>query len=278
MRMNETFGRYHLTEHIFRKGSCHTYLAHAATTPQQQVVVKVFDTIYLNQPDEIQEFLHYASVLKRLKHPGILPMLEIGIEQRHPYTASPYMALGSLRERLNRVGPSRLPQQEAIRILSQVGQALAYAHEHGNVHGNLKPENVLYREPKKVQVADFSLAPALPEDSTFTGANKHTLSYMAPEQFAGTISPASDQYALACLAYELFTGRPPFTAMAWSTMREKQTHESPIPPLQLNPELPVSINDTLLWALAKDPTKRYRDMYAFLHALNAVEESSSGRI
>ena len=191
------------------------YLGQHLRLSNRFVAIKIF-TGNVESEEEQTRFLQEAFLLNQLRHPHILPILDSGIEADRlrgdlPYLITEYAPNGSLRDRLEaRAGPLRL--KEALPILSQIGKALQYAHEHGVVHCDLKPENILFTEEGQALLADFGIAAILSSAKTQQGGVMGTLEYMAPEQFDDKVSTKSDQYALGCIAYELFTGRLPFRA------------------------------------------------------------------
>ena len=169
-----------------------------------------------------------------------------------------------------------LPLDEAFVILTQVGQALHYAHQYqpSVVHRDLKPENILFDEKGNVLLADFGIAVLLSSIRTGFFGSGGTPPYMAPEQFEGLASPKSDQYALGCIAYELVTGRKLFTVPnptleAWWFHHAKV---EPVPPSQYNPQIPSSIEQAILIAISKDRLKRHRDVPAFIQAMIETKE------
>jgi serine/threonine protein kinase len=160
-----------------------------------------------------------------------------------------------------------LPLSEALTILSQVGQALQYAHQKTIIHRDLKPENILLNAKGEALLADFGIATVLATGSVRYVEATGTPAYMAPEQFRGKVSKESDQYALGCIAYELFTGSRPFNAPDFVAMAFQHATEPPIPPRQLNPQLPFSIEQAILKAMAKERKDRYPDVAAFIAAI-----------
>ena len=247
------------------------YLGQHLRLSNRFVAIKIF-TGNVESEEEQTRFLQEAFLLNQLRHPHILPILDSGIEADRlrgdlPYLITEYAPNGSLRDRLEaRAGPLRL--KEALPILSQIGKALQYAHEHGVVHCDLKPENILFTEEGQALLADFGIAAILSSAKTQQGGVMGTLEYMAPEQFDDKVSTKSDQYALGCIAYELFTGRLPFRARDRSALMYQHLGVAPLPPRQLNPALPQPIDQAILKALAKDREDRYPDVAAFLAALH----------
>ncbi len=175
-----------------------------------------------------------------------------------------FAPMGSLRHYMARLSPNQLPLQQVLTILSQVGQALHYAHQNAIVHRDLKPENILFNVKEEALLADFGIAIEMPATTVKNDAIViGTPSYMAPEQFEGTVSKLSDQYALGCIAYELVTGQRPFQAHDFFAIAVMHAKETAIPPRQLNTSLPIHIEQAILKAMAKERIQRHADVAAF---------------
>jgi serine/threonine-protein kinase len=203
-------------------------------------------------------FLREIRVASKLTHPNILGLHDSGNAGGLLYYVTPFVAGKSLRQHLRSDGP--LPLERALRIATELCEALAYAHDQHVLHRDIKPENVLLLEGHAL-LADFGLALALGADRddrlTSTGIVVGTPRYVSPEQASGSedLGPASDIYSLACVIFEMFAGAPPFTADdAYGIMRQ---HISEKPPSLLGrPGVPDSVAHALSGALAKDPAER----------------------
>jgi serine/threonine protein kinase len=158
--------------------------------------------------------------------------------------------------------------------LQQVAQALDYAHQQNVIHRDLKPENLLFDAQGSILLADFGISGILGSLSFHQTSPYGTPAYMSPEQFKGEISRESDQYALACIAYELLTGQKPFTAPDVIALGFKHLMEQALPPQQLNPRLPEHIDKAIIRALSKERKQRFPDILTFLAALHAVPKTS----
>jgi serine/threonine protein kinase len=268
--MQKHFHHYYLTERLASKPLRSIHLAHHVSDPSQQVVIKVFDATCLNLEQKSESLLQKMEWIKQLKHAHIVPVLDLGIEQGQPYIVSTYLSSGSLRHRLDHQSSQSLTLQEALPIVFQVARALRYAHQNNILHGNIKPENIFFNEQGKALLADFRLADFIDVTKLDYNSDPHTTCYMAPEQFSGTISEKSDQYALACLTYELITGRTPFSAQSFSPMWTKQNSQRAIPLSDLVPNLPEQAEEVVLKAMAKDPSERYANISIFIRALEAL--------
>ncbi|HYT42886.1 MAG TPA: protein kinase [Methylomirabilota bacterium] len=261
-------GNYCIIKDIASGAFGQVYLAQHAVLTNRTVAIKLLHMIHFSSPQETARFFKEAQILERLKHPHILSIIDIGIHEGFPYLVTEYASNGSLRDYIQRPSPRRLSQEKVLTILSQIGQALQHALQQGIIHRDLKPENILFNAEGKALLADFGLATMLATASVKEASIVGTLAYMAPEQFGNTICKESDQYALGCIAYELFTGRAPFDATNIATLVAQCLQEEPIPPRRYNPQLPINIEAAILKALSKDRAKRHSDIAAFIAALN----------
>jgi tetratricopeptide (TPR) repeat protein len=192
-----------------------------------------------------------------------------------PYLVSEYEPGGSLRGRLKSLAGQPLPHQEAMRLLTQIGQALEYAHQQNVIHQDIKPENILFNEQGDALLSDFGIAIKLNTTSVMLSNPSGTPAYMAPEQFKGTASKEGDQYALGCLAYELFTGRRVFDAPTPPGLALQHATEPPTPPTRYNSRLPYNIEQAILRALSKERSARFPGISAFLQALSGMSTEVS---
>jgi tetratricopeptide (TPR) repeat protein len=240
------------------------------------VAIKLLHTALRSQ-QEHAEFIKEAQVLRKLQHPHILRILDAGIQDGVPYLVTEYAAGGSLRNRLNTSNGKPISSEEAINILTQIGQALHYAHERHIIHRDLKPENILFNQMGEVLLADFGIAVLLASTHTGLVSVSGTPPYMAPEQFEGLAGTKSDQYSLGCIAYELVTGRRLFTIPNGSLEAYWFHHAKvePIPPTSHNPQLPAHIERAILTSLAKDRTHRHSDVHAFIEALLTIHSQKT---
>lgn len=268
-------GNYRVLSELARGTFGRVYMAQHTVLTNRIAAVKLMLNTPLNSQDEREQFLQEARFLEVLHHPSILPIFDVGIHEGLPYIISEYATKGSLRQRLQEILPQLPPMEAALMVLSQIGQALHHAHKLNIVHRDLKPENILFNGKGEALLADFGLATALSSASIKSATTAGTPRYMAPEQFQGTVSRESDQYALGCIAYELFTGQPPFTAPDAVVLMFKHVTEQPVDPCQRNPTLPPYIGQAILTALEKDRHKRHPDIRAFIAALHIPADSKS---
>ena len=215
-------------------------------------------------------FLREIRTAARLHHPCILPVHDSGEADGLLYFTMPYVEGETLRQRLERTGP--LPVAEALRIVRDVGAALAHAHGQGVVHRDVKPENILLQGDHAL-VADFGLALALEEPGasrlTQSGVAVGTPQYMSPEQAwgKGTVGPRSDLYSLACVLYEMLAGEPPFYGSSVHAVLSQHAADIPAPLHRRRSGLPASVEVSVEQALAKLPDDRFASVEDFLQAL-----------
>ena len=206
----------------------------------------------------------------RLSHPHIVPLFDSGEADGLLYYVMPLLTGESLRQRLLR--ERQLPMEDAIRIAREVSDALRYAHEEGLVHRDVKPENIVLSGGHAL-VLDFGIAcsSVVPTAETQTVAAIGTPMYMSPEQTSGaSLDGRADQYALACVVYEMVTGQPPFTGPTSDNVLFQHRTVDPRPAASLRPTTPPHVTQALVRALAKAPADRFATMGAFSDAICAV--------
>lgn len=265
--IQETIGNYRLVAKLASGSFGHVYRGEHTILTNRIVAIKLMHDVNLSSQKERDSFIREARLLEQLRHPYILPIIDVGFHESCPYIVTEYAPNGSLRNRLQRHPHKPFPQEEALTILSQIGQALHHAHQQKIVHRDLKPENILFNAKGEAVLADFGVATVLSTLSMQQSSLVGTPMYMAPEQFKGKCGKESDQYALGCIAYELFTGQKPFTGSDLFSMAFQHLQEAPVPPRQLNAKVPVHIEQAILKAMAKERADRYADVSAFVTAL-----------
>lgn len=252
---------------LTKKYSHLTYLASPINEPERQVVLTVFNASLFRLPHEREKWQLQAQLLKEFEHPHLVPILDIGVEEEQPFVVREYLPNGSLRSRLKQLSPDHLELREALTIVLQVGLALTYAHEHHVLHGNIKPENILFKANGQAVLTDFSLVSRKDDSIRDQSTEEYAFCYMAPEQLAGTCDARSDQYALGCLAYELITGRLPFGVQSLASMIGLP---NPAPLSERVADLPPSLDAAVLKTLAKNPDERFFDFSLFLEVVQSV--------
>jgi eukaryotic-like serine/threonine-protein kinase len=249
-------GNYELLHEIARGGMGIVFQARD-TRLQRTVAVKMILDRNLASPDAVRRFYAEAEMAASLNHPGIVPIFDVGSHAGHHYFAMGYVEGPTLSAELCR---RRFGMEEAAQLVRDLAQAVHYAHEHGVVHRDLKPGNILLAHSGRPQITDFGLAKRTDrtEQITLAGQILGTPGYMAPEQAAGHVDqsgPAVDIYALGAILYHLVAGHPPFrTAMEALVCVLEQ---DPVPPRALNHGVPRDLNVICMKCLNKSPGDRY---------------------
>jgi len=238
---------------------------------RRPVAIKVLEAGPAGATCEPQRFLREIEIAARLTHPGIVPLHDSGECDGLLYYVMPFLDYDTLRTRLEREGA--LSIDDALRIAREVAAALDFAHRKGVVHRDIKPENILLHEGGAV-MADFGVARALwaaggSETITERGLAIGTPAYMSPEQAGGELEldGRSDVYSLACVLYEMLTGRPPFTGGGPRAILLRHLAETPEPVRSHRPEVSAATSRAIARALAKDPVGRFATARDFAEAL-----------
>ena len=270
--------RYAIEEEIGAGGMATVYLAEDLKH-HRKVAVKVLRP-ELAATLGPERFLREIEVAANLTHPHILPLFDSGDADGFLYYVMPYIEGESLRAKLAREG--ELPIAEAVKILREVVDALASAHKHGVVHRDIKPDNVLLSE-KHAMVTDFGIAKAVSEATgreklTTAGVALGTPAYMAPEQASASphIDHRADIYAVVALAYELLTGRPPFTGTTPQMVLAAHVTETAEPVTKHRQAVPPVLAHFVMKCLEKKPSDRWQTAEELLAQLDAVATPSGG--
>jgi serine/threonine-protein kinase len=259
--------RYHLEGFLGSGGMADVCLARDEQE-KREVVIKLIKTDELDQR-VLDRFVQDTARIMQWHHPNILHIYGdlaselIDQTQAVPYIVMEYAEGGDLQKRLNPGRPH--PLSAILSIFPQLCSAISHAHEHGIIHRNLKPSNVLFRilpdDTEQVVVSDFGLAVEV-DAAHYTYARGSTLPYMAPEQLRGQPLPASDIIALGVILYQLCTGRLPFRRTLLD-LRPDEPLKPPLSPSLLQPLLPRELDEVIFTALADDSKQRFSDATQF---------------
>src|SRR6266568_5232548 len=276
-------GRFRLLRLLGRGGMGEVYLAEDEQL-RRQVAIKVIQAEYLD-PDATRLFQREARAIAMLSHSHILPLFDFGEATIHgttlTYMVMPFCKEGTLAACMQqRRNTGLLSPQDVGFIVQQAASALQYAHNHQIVHQDVKPSNFLIRSIEDasglpdLMLADFGVAKSTSTTASVSQSVRGTPAYMAPEQWEGTPVAATDQYALAIMAYDLLTGQPPFQGGLGQVMYQ-HLHVTPQPPSTLNPRLPADVDTVMLHALAKKPEERFGSIAAFARAFQQALPADS---
>jgi serine/threonine protein kinase/tetratricopeptide (TPR) repeat protein len=266
--------RYRIEEEIGHGGMAAVYLAEDLRHARKVAIKVLLPGGGGSQSYEPQRFLREIRIAARLSHPQILPVHDSGEFDGMLYFVMPYAGCETLRDRLTQEGA--LPIDTALRITRAVAAALGYAHRHNVIHRDIKPENILLQEGEPV-VADFGVATAISAAGgdnvyiTDRGFAVGTPAYMSPEQASAErdLDGRTDIYSLACVMFEMLTGKPPFSGSGARATMARHAIEAPPLVRSLRPTVTAAVENALQRALAKTPAERFSTMAEFCDALVA---------
>src|SRR3954447_16899602 len=261
--------RYQLEELVGTGGMSSVYRAHD-TLLDRKVALKVLHEQYTEDEEYVERFRREARSVAQLSHPNIVTVIDRGEADGRQFIVFEYVDGENLKGVVNSGGA--LPVETAVMLAHQIARALAFAHEHGLVHRDVKPQNVLLNGDGSAKVTDFGIARSLDvqHGMTQTGTVLGTSDYIAPEQAQGqTVSAQTDVYSLGVVLYELLTGAVPFPGDNFVAVAMRQINEPPPSARERRPEVPPRLDAALRRAMAKDPGDRFPSMEAFCNELAA---------
>ena len=269
------FGPYQIVAPLGEGGMAAVYKAYHPAT-ERYVALKVLPQHMASSEEFLTRFRREAKLLAQLQHPNILPVFDYGEADGYPYIVMPFIVSGTLADILRK---QPLSLAEIRRVITQIGDALSYAHGRGMIHRDIKPSNVLIDERGNCLLTDFGLARMVEaaEKLTTSGAIMGTPAYMSPEQGMGSKTDhRTDLYSLGIILYEMITGRVPYTAETPVAVVFKHIQD-PLPSARkFNPNLSEALELVLLKSLAKNPDDRYQTADEFVHALQrAIPEGAA---
>src|SRR5436305_9012664 len=261
--------RYELQEVVGTGGMATVYRA-VDTLLERNVALKILHPHYGDDAEYVERFRREARSVAQLSHRNIVTVIDRGQDDDQQYIVFEYVDGESLKELVDRTGP--LPCRRAIELALQVAHALAFAHQHGLVHRDVKPQNVLITQDGDAKVTDFGIARSMDVEHgvTQTGTVLGTSNYLSPEQARGqTVTRATDVYSLGVVLYELLTGEVPFPGENFVAVAMKHLNEPPPSLLEKRHDVPMRLVAAVERALAKDPLQRFQTMDAFGAELRA---------
>jgi eukaryotic-like serine/threonine-protein kinase len=235
---------------------------------QRKVALKVLHHRFAQDQEFVERFRREAEAAAGLQHPNIVGVFDRGEINGTYYIAMEYLEGRTLKELID----EGLTSAAALAIVRQILEAARFAHRHGIVHRDFKPQNVIVDSEGYATVTDFGIARAGVSEITQTGSVMGTAHYLSPEQAQGLeVTPSSDLYSIGVILYEALTGQVPFEGDSAVAVALKQVSQAPQRPSAINPEVSPALDAVVMRALAKAPQERFGDAEAFLAALDAAE-------
>lgn len=271
MKIGDTIAdRYRLDGVLGSGGMSRVYRAHDNVL-ERDVALKVLHDKLSDDPSYVERFRREARAIARLSHPNIVTVIDRGQVDSAEFIVFELVRGANLKQLLSE--RRYLPVREALAIVHQAARGLAFAHEHGIVHRDVKPQNVLVDDDGAAKVTDFGIARSLDRESglTQTGAILGTADYLSPEQATGQpVTEAADQYSLGVLLYELLTGEVPYRGESVVAVAARHVND-PVPSvIDRRPDVPLRVSELVERAMAKRPDDRFPSMDAFIAALEAA--------
>ncbi len=238
----------------------------------RKVALKLLHRRFAEDPAFVERFRREARSAAGLQHQNIVGVYDRGEYDGTYYIAMEYLPGRTLKAIITEEAP--LDPVRAIDIAIQILKAARFAHRRGIVHRDLKPHNVIVDDAGGAKVTDFGIARAGASDMTETGSIMGTAQYLSPEQAQGhSVTPSSDLYSIGVVLYEMLTGRVPFDGEQAVTIALKHVSEAPVPPSQINPQIPPELEQTILWTLNKNAADRPVDADQLITVLEHCREA-----
>jgi len=268
--------RYELEELVGTGGMSSVYRAHDSLL-ERHVALKVMHEQLLGEGEHVERFRREARLAAQLSHPNIVTVIDRGEQEGRQFIVFEYVEGENLKALVEREAP--LAEREAIELALQVADGLAFAHAHGLVHRDVKPQNVLLTEDGRAKVTDFGIARSIDVQHglTQTGTVMGTSDYISPEQArGGPVDDCSDIYSLGAVLYELLTGDVPFSGENFVSVAMQHINEPPPSVRERRPELSPRVDAAVRKAMAKDRDDRFGSMEEFAAELRACLAESDG--
>ncbi len=259
-------GRYRLLRRIGSGGMADVWLA-GDSHLQRRVALKILHGRFAQDREFVERFRREAEAAASLSHPNIVAVFDRGDIEGTYYIAMQLLEGRSLKELIDQ----GLTPEQSVALVRQVLEAAGFAHRHGVVHRDLKPQNVIVDDEGKATVTDFGIARAGASEITQAGSVMGTPHYLSPEQAQGqAVTAVSDLYSIGVILYEALAGRVPFEADSAIAIAMKQVSHTPQRPSSINPAVSPALDAVVMRALEKDPGQRFQSADAFIAALDSA--------
>ena len=265
-------GRYTVLERIGSGGMADVWLADDSHL-QRQVALKVLHARFAQDNEFVERFRREAEAAAGLQHPNIVAVFDRGEFDGTYYIAMQYLEGRTLKQLID----AGLTPEQAAGLIRQVLEGARFAHRHGVVHRDLKPQNVIVDAEGKATVTDFGIAQAGVSEITQAGSVMGTPHYLSPEQAQGfEVTAVSDLYSIGVMLYEALTRRVPFEADSAVAIAMKQVSQAPQRPSSINPQVSPALDAVVMRALEKEPGQRFQSADAFIAAIDAALKDPGG--
>jgi beta-lactam-binding protein with PASTA domain/predicted Ser/Thr protein kinase len=265
-------GRYTVLQRIGSGGMADVWLADDSHL-QRQVALKVLHARFAQDREFVERFRREAEAAAGLQHPNVVAVFDRGEIDGTYYIAMQYLEGRTLKQVID----AGITPEQAAGLIRQVLEGARFAHRHGVVHRDLKPQNVIVDADGKATVTDFGIARAGVSEITQAGSVMGTPHYLSPEQAQGfEVTAVSDLYSIGVMLYEALTGRVPFEADSAVAIAMKQVSQPPQRPSSINPQVSPALDAVVMRALEKEPGQRFQSADAFIAALDAALKDPGG--
>ncbi len=265
-------GRYTVLERIGSGGMADVWLADDSHL-QRRVALKVLHARFAQDKEFVERFRREAEAAAGLQHPNIVAVFDRGEFEGTYYIAMQYLEGRTLKQVID----AGLTPEQAAGLIRQVLEGARFAHRHGVVHRDLKPQNVIVDAEGKATVTDFGIAQAGVSEITQAGSVLGTPHYLSPEQAQGfEVTAVSDLYSIGVMLYEALTRRVPFEADSAVAIAMKQVSQAPQRPSSINPQVSPALDAVVMRALEKEPGQRFQSADAFIAAIDAALKDPGG--
>ncbi|HET9163144.1 MAG TPA: PASTA domain-containing protein [Solirubrobacterales bacterium] len=259
-------GRYRLLRRIGSGGMADVWLAEDPHL-HRRVALKVLHRRFAQDREFVERFEREAEAAAGLSHPNVVAVFDRGDVEGTHYIAMQLLEGRTLKELIDQ----GLTPEQSVSLIRQVLEGAGYAHRHGVVHRDLKPQNVIVDDDGKATVTDFGIARAGASEITQAGSVMGTPHYLSPEQAQGqAVTAVSDLYSIGVMLYEALAGQVPFEAESAVAIAMKQVSHTPQRPSSIAPTVTPALDAVVMRALEKDPGRRFQSAEAFIAALDAA--------